>query len=423
MNEFTIIILAALAMELALDTVSDVLNLRALTPEMPDELSDVYEPAEYRRSQEYTRVRTHFGLVCGAFDLAALLVFWFAGGFNALDEIARSVWDHPVGAGLVYIGALGLLHTLLTLPFGVYATFGIEERFGFNKTTARVFALDQAKALGLLVVLGGPLLAAVLAFFEYGGGLAWVYGWAAVTLFSLAMAFVAPTWILPLFNKFTPMEPGELRDEILDYARSVGFTVSNILVMDGSKRSSKANAFFTGFGRSKRIALFDTLVEKHTTAEMVAVVAHEIGHYKRGHVPQGIVMGIMTTGVLFFLLSLVLDTSGLYEAFYMERESTYAGLVFFGLLYTPLQVVLSAAGMAVSRRHEYQADQWAADTTGEAQALADGLKRMSADNLSNLAPHPLHVFLNSSHPPLLQRVRAIERREAVRQSIEAADTE
>ena len=412
MNEFTVIILAALALELGLGVVSDWLNLRALKAEMPAELSDIYDPGEYRRSQEYTRARTYLGLATAAFDVALLLLFWFAHGFDALDKIAVNVWDHPVGTGLVYIGALGLGHALLTLPFGVYATFGIEERFGFNKTTVRTFVLDRLKALGLLVVLGGPLLAAVLAFFEYAGGLAWVYGWAAVTLFSLVMAFVAPTWIMPLFSKFTPLGPGELRDAILGYARSVDFTVSNILVMDGSKRSSKANAFFTGFGRNKRIALFDTLIEKHTTAELTAVVAHEIGHYKRRHVPQGIVLGIATTGLLFFILSLVLEAGGLYEAFFMERQSTYAGFVFFGLLYAPVQLVLSTATRVLSRHHEYEADRWSVDTTGDPQALAVGLKRLSADSLANLEPHPLHTFLNDTHPPLLQRVRAIERHAA-----------
>ena len=412
MNEFTLIILAALALELVLGVVSDWLNLRALDPEMPAELSDIYEPDEYRRSQEYTRTKTRFGFVTAAFDLVLLLVFWFAGGFDALDRVATNAWDHPVGTGLLYIGALALGYTLVTLPFGVYATFGIEERFGFNKTTARTFVFDRLKGLGLLVALGGPLLAIVLAFFEYAGALAWVYGWAAVTVFSLVMAFVAPTWIMPLFNKFAPLEAGELRDSILDYARSVDFTVSNILVMDGSKRSSKANAFFTGFGRNKRIALFDTLIEKHTTAELTAVVAHEIGHYKRRHVPQGIVLGIATTGLVFFLLSLVLEADGLYDAFFMERQSTYAGLVFFGLLYSPVQLVLSTARRMLSRRHEYEADRWSVDTTHDPRALADGLKRLSADSLANLQPHSLHSFLNDTHPPLLQRVHAIERHAA-----------
>ena len=412
MNEFTAIIVAALLLEYALDVIANALNLRALTPEMPAELGDVYEPAEYRRSQEYTRAKTHLGLVAGTFNLLALLIFWFAGGFNALDQVVRGWWDQPVAAGLLYIGILVIAYILLSLPFSLYATFGIEERFGFNKTAARTFVLDGVKMLALMVVIGGPLLAAVLAFFEYAGPYAWLYGWAAVTLLSLATSFVAPTWIMPLFNRFVPMESGELKEAILAYARSVDFTISNILVMDGSKRSSKANAFFTGFGRNKRIALFDTLIEKHTVQEMVAVVAHEIGHYKRKHIPQGILFGIASVGVLFFLLSLVLDASGLYEAFYMDEESTYVGLVFFGLLYTPVQVVLSAARQIISRRHEYQADLWAVRTTGEPQVLVDGLTRLSADNLSNLAPHPLYVFLNESHPPLLQRVRAIRQHAA-----------
>ena len=247
MNEFTVIILAALALELGLGVVSNWLNLRELKPEMPAELSDVYEPGEYRRSQKYTRARTYLGLGTAVFDLALLFFFWFARGFDALDRIAVSVWDHPVGTGLIYIGALILAHSLVTLPFGVYATFGIEERFGFNKTTARTFRARQAQGARPGRRPGRPAAGRGAGFFEYAGGLAWVYGWAAVTVFSLVMAFVAPTWIMPLFNKFTPLEPGELRDAILDYARSVDFTVSNILVMDGSKRSSKANAFFTGF--------------------------------------------------------------------------------------------------------------------------------------------------------------------------------
>jgi STE24 endopeptidase len=312
--------------------------------------------------------------------------------------------------GLVYFGVLLFSFILLTLPFSIYATFVIEERFGFNKTGPRTFVLDRVKLLALAVVLGGPLLAAVLAFFEYAGDLAWLYCWAAVSLFSLVMAFVFPTWIMPIFNKFIPMDSGELKDAILGYARSVDFKVQNIFVMDGSKRSSKANAFFSGFGRNKRIALFDTLVEKHTVPELVAVLAHEIGHYKMKHVLQNIVIGIAHTGVVFFLLSIFLDSGGLYDAFFMDEESIYAGLLFFSLLYTPIEVVLSIVMHMVSRKHEYEADRWSAETASEPQGLVTGLKKLSSDNLSNLTPHPFYVFLNFSHPPLVHRVEAIERR-------------
>ena len=398
--------------EYLLGLVANLLNLSALKPAAPAGLEGVYEPAEYRRSQEYTRATSRFELVTGAFALLVLLGFWFAGGFNYLDQTVRAWGLASVANGLLFIGILLIGYSLLTLPFGIYSTFVIEERFGFNKTAPRTFAADRTKALALAVVLGGPLLAAILALFEYAGTFAWLYCWAAVTLFTLGLQLIAPTWIMPLFNKFTPLEPGELRESIVEYARSVDFTLGNIYVLDGSRRTGHSNAFFTGFGRTKRIVLFDTLIENHTVPEIVAVLAHEIGHYKRKHVLQNLAVGVAHTGLLLFLLSLFLGTSGLYDAFFMEETSIYAGMLFFALLYTPIEMALSAAIQMVSRVHEYQADRWAAETVSEPQDLTAGLKKLSADNLSNLAPHPFYVFLNYSHPPLLERVQAIERREA-----------
>ena len=213
---------------------------------------------------------------------------------------------------------------------------------------------------------------------------------------------------MPLFNKFTPMEPGELKEAILSYARSVKFPVKNVLVMDGSKRSSKSNAFFTGFGRNKRIALFDTLVEKHEVGELVAVLAHEIGHYKKKHILQATIISIIHTAVILFLLSIFMGDAVLYEAFYMEQQSVYTGLLFFGLLYTPLEVILSIVSQVISRKNEYQADRFAAGTTDEPENLINALKKLSADNLSNITPHPFYVFLNYSHPPLLKRIEALK---------------
>jgi STE24 endopeptidase len=229
-----------------------------------------------------------------------------------------------------------------------------------------------------------------------------------VVIISLFLEYIAPTWIMPLFNKFTPMEPGELREAILGYAGSVKFPVKNVLVMDGSKRSSKSNAFFTGFGNNKRIALFDTLIAQHTVQELVAVLAHEVGHYKKKHIIQGVIIGIVHTGIIFFLLSLFLGSSGLFQAFYMRQESIYAGLLFFGLLYTPIELILSIVMHMVSRKNEYEADRFAAETIAEPGNLVDALKKLSATNLSNLAPHPFFVFLNYSHPPLLPRIQAIQ---------------
>ena len=408
MNVFFVVILAAVIVEFAVDVVYNLLNLAALKPDAPEGLQDVYEPDEYRRSQEYTRVTTRFGLVTSTFKLALFLAFWLLGGFNALDLWVRDLDVHVVVEGLVYLGVLFAAYSVVTLPFGVYATFVIEERFGFNKTTWPTFIADRLKGLVLLVVLGGPLLAALLAFFEYTGSLAWLYAWGAVTLFILAMQFIVPTWIMPLFNKFAPLEEGELRRAIVDYARSVDFTIDNILVMDGSKRSSKANAFFTGFGKSKRIALFDTLIENQTVPQLVAVLAHEIGHYKMKHILQGMVLSIAQMGIILFLLSVFLESGGLYDAFFMDASSVYTGLVFFGLLYTPIEMVLSVAMQAISRRHEYEGDRFAVETVSEPGRLIDALKKLSAENLSNLAPHPFYVVLNYTHPPLQQRVQAID---------------
>ena len=408
-NPFFVVILVALLLEFVLQLVASLLNLKALKLELPPALEGVYNPEDYRNSQKYTRANTRFDLVDSTFRLLLLLSFWFTGGFNYLDQMVRGWGFIPLVNGLLYIGILLVAYSSLMLPFSMYDTFVIEERFGFNRTTPRTFLLDRVKGLALSILLGAPLLAGILSLFEYSGSYAWLYCWVIVTIVSLVIQFVAPTWIMPLFNKFTPLESGKLKEAILGYARSVNFPVKNVFVMDGSKRSSKSNAFFTGFGRNKRIALFDTLIEKHTVPELVAVLAHEIGHHKRKHILQGVIISILHTGVLFFLLSLFLNSTGLYQAFYMGQPSIYAGLLFFGLLYTPIELLLSIAMQVLSRKHEYEADKFAAETIDEPRSLVDALKKLAAGNLSNLAPHPFYVFLNYSHPPLLQRLRAIQR--------------
>jgi len=412
MNIFLIIIIIALVAEYFLGIVSNVLNLRALKPEPPEQLQDIYEPEQYKKSQQYTRVNTGYDMITGTFNLAVLLTFWFFGGFNEMDVLVRG-WELPeIVTGVLYIGILGLLYTAITLPFSAYHTFVIEAEFGFNKTTLATFVMDRLKGLALAVVLGVPIMGAIIGFFEYAGSLAWLYAWVVLTVITVFVQFVAPTWIMPLFNKFTPLEPGELRDAIFDYAGSVDFKIDNIFVVDGSKRSSKANAFFTGFGKNKRIALFDTLVENHTVPELVAVLAHEIGHYKKRHIMQGLVTSIIHTGVIFFLLSIFLESQGLFDAFFIDEKSVYTGLLFFGLLYTPIEVVLSVVMQAISRKHEYEADSWSVQTFRHPGELSEALRKLSKENLSNLAPHPFYVSLNYSHPPLLQRVRGIEEEQA-----------
>jgi STE24 endopeptidase len=409
MNAYAAVILAVLVLSFLLGLIAEILNLRALRDELPKEFVGVYDADDYRKSQEYTRVRTRFGFLASAFDLLIMLAFWFSGGFRYLDRILRNWNLNPILTGLAYIGILVALRSALSLPFSIYRTFVIEERFGFNKTTPRTYITDIFKVLGLGVLLGAPLLSGVLAFFQYAGSAAWLYCWLVTTVFTLFMHFIAPTWILPLFNKFVPLPDCELRQAILSYAQSVRFPLKNIFVMDGSRRSSKANAFFTGFGKNKRIALFDTLIQGHSVPGLIAILAHEIGHYKKRHIIQAMVISILHTGVMFYLLSIFISRRGLFEAFYLERTSIYAGLVFFGVLYSPVEMILSVIMQICSRRNERQADRYAVETTRDPDSLIQALKVLSRQNLSNLTPHPLYVYLNYSHPPILERIRAIRR--------------
>ena len=407
MNIFAIIILAAIIIDFTLEIISNRLNLKALSKELPDEFEDVYDEETYAKSQEYTRVRTKFGFITGTFDLMLLLGFWFSGGFNWLDQWARGFDYGVIGTGLIFIGTLVIAKSIISLPFSLYSTFVIEERFGFNKTDAKTFIADRLKGLALSVLIGGPLLAGIIAFFEYGGAWAWLYAWLAVTAFSLVMQYVAPTWIMPIFNKFEPLEDGELREAIESYADKVDFPLQGIYVMDGSKRSSKSNAFFTGFGKNKRIALYDTLIKNHTTEELVAVLAHEIGHYKKKHIVKNMTISIVHTGIMFVLLSIFLQVPALFDAFFMEEMSVYAGLLFFGLLYSPVETILGIFMQMMSRTHEYEADNFAASTIEKPEEMVNVLKKLSKDNLSNLTPHPFYVFLNYSHPPALKRIKEI----------------
>jgi STE24 endopeptidase len=410
MNTIGIIILAALLGSFLLHVYADFLNLKNLQRRLPEGFQGVYDSDRYKASQEYLRVNTRFSWVVELMDLILFLCIWFGKGFVLVDQWVRAVSSSPIVCGLLYIGVLFLGKAIVFLPFSIYSTFVIEERFGFNKTTKTLFVADLAKKMVLSITLGGALVWAILAFFEYAGSWAWLYCWALMTDFMMVMQVVAPTWILPLFNKFKPLEEGELRSAIVSYATSIGFPLENIFVMDGSKRSVKSNAFFTGFGRHKRIVLFDTLIRNQSIPELVAILAHEIGHYKKRHIFWMMLIGIFHAGVMFFLLSWFVESPALFEAFYMKQSSVYAGLIFFGLLYSPIDFFLGMFIQAFSRKNEYSADRFAVETTRDSRSLITALKKLSVHNLSNLTPHPFYVFLNYSHPPVLERINAIQER-------------
>jgi STE24 endopeptidase len=409
MNFIGIIILLTLLGEFILNTIADMLNLSRLQKQIPEPFKDIYDGEQYRKSQDYLRVNTRFSWISSGVDLALLLIFWFAGGFSLLDNRVRSFDEGPIFTGLMFIAILVALKAVISIPFSVYDIFVIEQRFGFNKTTLGTFVMDHIKGLLIAIIMGVPLIYAILWFFEYAGDIAWLYCWIAVTVYSLFIHYVAPNWIMPLFNKFEVLGDGLLKDAIFDYAESIKFPLENVYVMDGSRRSSKSNAFFTGFGKNRRIVLFDTLISRHTIEELVSVLAHEMGHYKKKHIFKSMILGILQSGIMFYLLSIFISYERLFNAFYIENVSTYAGLVFFGMLYAPMAFFLNLISLAISRKNEYEADQFAVKTTLFREPMVAALKKLSVNNLSNLVPHPFYVFLHYSHPPVLERIKAIDK--------------
>jgi STE24 endopeptidase len=401
-------IAAFLLAEFALQRAAEVVNLRRSDEPPPRLVADLYDGERLSRFRRSFRDRTRLEWAAAGTQMTVLMAFWFGGGFAVADRWARAATAVPLLQGLLFLGGLALARWLLALPFAVWHTFVVEERYGFNRTTPAVFAADRAKELGLALALGLPLAAGVLWFFHSRGGSAWLWCWLAVAAFLLGVPYVAPHWILPLFHRFTPLEEGPLRREIDRYARSIGFPLGDIVVMDGSRRSTRSNAFFTGFGRNRRIVLYDTLVERHGVDELVAVLAHEMGHYKQRHIPVMAALGILQTGVFFYLLSLLIASPVLAGAFYLPEPSVHGGIVFFAILFSPLETVAGVGVQALSRRNELAADRFSVETAGRPQALADALRKLSAENLSHPRPHSLAVWLNHSHPPLARRLQGIE---------------
>ncbi|NOX35795.1 MAG: M48 family metallopeptidase [Deltaproteobacteria bacterium] len=404
----TLVILTTLIGSYFIDNIAGFLNLGNLNQPLPKEFKDHYNPQKYAESQSYLKANTKFGFITSSFDLAVILVFWFSGGFQLIDSYIRSFNFNSIVSGLFFIGILLVSKLFISLPFSVYSTFVIEEKFGFNKTTPMLFFTDLIKSIALSAVLGGLLLSIILGFLEFGGRFAWIMCWGVSTIFLIVVQYIVPTWIMPLFNKFTPLDEGPLKEAILNYAKSIDFKLSNIFVMDGSKRSSKSNAFFTGFGKNRRIVLFDTLIKEQTIEELVLILAHEMGHFKKKHIIKRMVSGIFQMGFIFFLISIFISNEGLFHAFFMKEVSIYAGLIFFGMLYSPIDLFLSIIFQISSRKDEYDADRFAAKTVKDSRPLISALKKLAAHNLSNLTPHPFYVFLNYSHPPVLERINALK---------------
>ncbi|MFH1519964.1 MAG: M48 family metallopeptidase [Candidatus Omnitrophota bacterium] len=409
MNIYLVVILAIIIGNYILDLIIESFNLRAIKDKLPGEFEGFYDSAKYKKSQAYLKDNAYFKLIQGAAITVVVLFLILSGGFNFIDKIARGFSLGIIPTGLIFSGILFFFFQIIGIPFSIYHTFVIEEKYGFNRTKPKTFILDILKSWLLSIIIGGMLLSLILWFFIKSGNLAWVFCWLGVTIFELFIIFIAPLVIMPLFNKFTPLEEGELKQSIQTYAQSQNFKLKGLFKMDGSRRSSKSNAFFTGFGKYRRIVLFDTLIKNHSVDELVSVLAHEMGHYKKKHILKMMTISVLTNGLMFFILSLFINNPGMFAAFRIEHFSIYASLLLFSFLYTPINVILSLAGNALSRKHEYEADNYATTTYRRPKAFISALKKLTVDNLANLTPHPLKVFIAYSHPPVLARIKALEK--------------
>ena len=349
-----------------------------------------------------------FGIWSSLFSLSLTLAFLFFDGFEYVDSLARSYSNQPILIALIFFGIIMIASDIITTPFAYYKTFVIEETFGFNKTTKKTFILDKIKGLLMMAIIGGGIIALIIWFYQLTEDQFWLYTWGLVTLFTVFMNMFYSKLIVPLFNKQTPLEEGDLRNKISEYATSVGFSLNKIFIIDGSKRSTKANAYFSGFGREKRVTLYDTLVNDLDDEEIVAVLAHEVGHYKRRHIIFNLVASILLTGLTLFILSIFISNPLLSNAIGVEIPSFHVGLITFGLLYSPISEVTGLIMNYVSRVFEYQADNYA-KTTYKAQPLISSLKKLSKNSLSNLTPHKAYVFMHYSHPTLLDRIRNLKK--------------
>jgi len=387
-----------------------ILNLKSLNPNLPDEFSDVFDKDKYIKSQEYTKTNTNFSFLTSTFSLIVNLSFILGGFYNTIDLYVRGFGYGSEVTGLLFFGLLFVINDLLNIPFSLYKTFIIETKYGFNKTTLKTFWMDKVKGYFLTVLIGGPVLYLILYFFANFTKYGWLYVWIFLIAFSIIMQPIFTTFIAPMFNKFTPLEDGPLLTRIKDYLSKINFPVQRLEVVDGSKRSSHSNAYFSGIGKYKRIALFDTLLEQMDDDEILSIIAHEVGHYKLKHIYSGIILSSLQSGIMLYILSLFINNEQLFSVFGMQEGnlSIYASLVFFSMLYSPIALIVGVFFSIISRKNEFSADKYSAETAGMPKSLISGLKKLSKENLSNLTPHWLNVFLNYSHPPVLDRIRVLK---------------
>jgi len=402
------IILVIIIAGFVFDQWINYLNTTTRSNVLPESLKGFYDESTYSLQQDYERDNYRFGLVSDILSFLAILTMLIFGGFAWIDGIVRSFTESPILLAIFFFGIIGFVSDLLGIPLELYHTFVIEERYGFNKTTPKTFVIDKLKGWLLGAIIGGGILALIIFIYEKSSSWFWILAWISISVFTLFISYFYTTLLVPIFNKLTPLPAGDLRDAIEHVAARADFSLKDINIMDGSKRSTRGNAYFSGFGRKKSIVLFDTLVNEHTVDELAAVLAHEIGHYKKKHVLKGLISGILQTGVLLFLLSLFLKSPLPSLALGASVASFHISVIAFGILYSPVSMVLGIIFNSISRKHEYEADRFAVSLS-QPGALQQALKRLSVKNLSNLTPHPWYAYIHYSHPALLQRLAAIDK--------------
>lgn len=401
-----LIIISLFVFDFIFEQTLDYLNSKKLQDKLPKEAEGIYTEEKYKASIAYQRDQSSFGFVSAIFSFVLSGSMLLFGGFGWLDSILRGYFDNQIVLALAFFGVIFIVSDVLTLPFQYYSTFVIEEKHGFNKTTIKTFILDKIKGYLLGAIIGGTLVYVLLSLILNMGENFWLVFWAIATVLVLGINMFYTSLILPLFNKLTPLEDGELKTAIADYCQKEGFPGTKVFVIDGSKRSSKANAFFSGIGSQKKVVLYDTLINNHSISELVAVLAHEVGHYKKKHIVQGFVASILQMGFMLFALSLFVFNPDMSKALGAGQLAVHINLIAFGLLFAPVSMISGLIMNLVSRKNEFEADAFAAETFS-GKELATALKKLSVDNLSNLTPHPLYVFFHYSHPPMLQRLKAM----------------
>jgi len=408
-NTLYFLILFIIVTDFVVERWLDYLNTTKWSSKLPSEFEGIYDEEKYQLSQEYEKTKYRFAKLTGILGFIAILLMFILGGFGLLDSLVREKVNNPILIALLFFGIIGLISDLFSLPFSWYETFVIEEKFGFNKSNNKIFFLDHLKGMLLGAIIGGGILALIVWIYLLTGKLFWIYALIIIITFSLFMTLFYSNLIVPLFNKQKPLEEGELKSAIKDFCEKVHFKLDNVFVIDGSKRSTKANAYFTGMGKKKRIVLYDTLINELSTGEIVAVLAHEIGHYKKRHIIYSLVISFFSTALMLYIFSLVSSNPAFAEVLEAKQSGFHLSMVTFGILYSPLSFVFGIGMNILSRKNEYEADRFAA-VNYNGKSLADALKKLSVHNLSNLTPHPVYVFFNYSHPTLMQRLKNLERK-------------